>query len=655
MTDGLRDVHRTAIVDLLRANQRVERAVLFGSRAMQTFTDGSDVDIALFGKSLTTSDLARLAAAMEQLTIPQRVDLLLHDRVEDAKLRKHVQQDGIELYRRQQSATPAHLDLQERHCQLILSLLRKHLPGVEAWAYGSRVNCHSHDGRDLNLVLRAPGLKKIPTVQLTGLIDALSESKIPFLVRAQDWAMLPERVRVGIVQHHVALGDNAASADKRFAAWATATIEEIAEKVGMGPFGSSIKVETFVPSGIPIINGQHLHGHRVDDSPGFNFITEEHATKLANAIVEPGDIVFTHRGTIGQVAYVPPNSRFDRYVVSQSQFFLRCDLSKAIPGFVVAYFNSPQGKHKLLANASQVGVPSIAQPVTYLRTIDIPVPPLAEQRAIAEILGTLDDKIELNRRMNETLEAMARAIFKDWFVDFGPTRAKADGRAPYLAPELWDLFPDALDDEDRPVGWEEKPLLSFLDIVGGGTPKTKVAEYWGGEIPWFSVVDSPRKGGVYVRSTEKTISERGLAESSARLVPAGTTIVTARGTVGKIAIAAHQMTFNQSCYALCAQAPVGHIFAYLVVGRMVERLRAMAHGSVFSTITRTTFESLTFPWVGERLFNAFEELLEPIFSKINSNGAESQTLAQTRDLLLPKLMSGEIRLSQAEIHQEGAA
>ena len=228
--------------------------------------------------------------------------------------------------------------------------------------------------------------------------------------------------------------------------WRTATVEDVAEKVAMGPFGSSIKVETFVSEGVPIISGQHLRGTRVDDGPGFNFITDEHAQRLSNANVQRGGIVLTHRGTIGQVAYIPEDSRFDRYVVSQSQFYVRCDRSKAIPEFIALYFRSPEGQHQLLANASQVGVPSIAQPVTYLRTIEIPLG-LPEQRAITHILGTLDDKIELNRRMNETLEEMARALFKSWFVDFDPVRAKMEGRwrpgesLPGLPAEHYDLFP----------------------------------------------------------------------------------------------------------------------------------------------------------------------------------------------------------------------
>ena len=182
--------------------------------------------------------------------------------------------------------------------------------------------------------------------------------------------------------------------------WPLKIIEEIAEKVGMGPFGASIKVETFVAEGIPVISGQHLHGSKVDDTPGFNFISEEHANRLKNANVRHGDVIFTHAGNIGQVAFIPDNSLYERYILSQRQFYLRPNATKVIPEYIVAYFKTTEGHHKLLANSSQTGVPSIAQPVTYLRTIKIPLPALPEQRAIAAILSALDDKIEIYRQVN---------------------------------------------------------------------------------------------------------------------------------------------------------------------------------------------------------------------------------------------------------------
>ena len=352
------------------------------------------------------------------------------------------------------------LHLPPRHRKEIVALLHKHLPGVEVWAYGSRVNGQSHDGSDLDLVLRGPQFAEIDTSRLADFIEALQNSTIPFLVEARDWARLPESFHREIEREHVVMveRENCSSLARE---WSTATIEDISEKVAMGPFGSSIKVSTFVPDGVPIISGQHLHGVRVDDSPGFNFISHEHAQRLANANVKRGDIVFTHAGNIGQAAYIPNSSMFDRYVISQRQFYMRCDRSKAIPEFIALFFKSPEGRHKLLANASQVGVPSIARPVTYLRTLKMSIPPLPEQRAIAHILGTLDDKIELNRRMNETLEAMAQALFKSWFVDFDPVRAKMEGRDIGLPKDIADLFPDRLVDSELgeiPEGWKVKAL-----------------------------------------------------------------------------------------------------------------------------------------------------------------------------------------------------
>ena len=320
------------------------------------------------------------------------------------------------------------IDIGPADLETVRRILSQHASELEARAFGSRVSWTARATSDLDLVLMTD--EPLSIAHMAELKAAFTKSDLPFRVDIVDWASTSKSFREVIERDYVVLaasdgepfdGSNSGMAD----GWQTVTVADIAEKVAMGPFGSSIKVNTFVPEGVPVISGQHLHGIRVDDAPGFNFVTPEHAERLANANVRRGDIVFTHAGNIGQVAYIPEDSRFDRYVISQRQFYMRCDRAKAIHEFLAIYFTSPAGQHQLLANASQVGVPSIAQPVTYLRTIEIPLPPLPEQRAIAHVLGTLDDKIELNRRMNETLEAMARALFKSWFVDFDPVRAKA--------------------------------------------------------------------------------------------------------------------------------------------------------------------------------------------------------------------------------------
>ena len=435
--------------------------------------------------------------------------------------------------------------------------------------------------------------------------------------------------------------------------WKPTTIGSLADKVAMGPFGSSIKVDTFVLEGVPVISGQHLRGLRVDDSPGFNFVTTEHADRLANANVSRGDIVLTHRGNIGQVAYIPADSQYERYVVSQSQFLLRCDPSIAVPEFVTIYLKSHEGQYKLLANTAQVGVPSIARPVTYLRTVEIPLPPLAEQRAIAHVLGTLDDKIELNRRMNETLEAMARALFTSRFVDFEPVRAKMDGRwrrgesLPGLPADLWDLFPDRLVPSQLgniPEGWEVKALGEVVDVLSGGTPRTSEPGYWNGSIPWYTPKDAPTLSDIYVLDTERTIAQEGIDHSAAQLLPTGTTVISARGTVGRLALLGVPMTINQTCYGLRGMPGYPDFFTYWTIRHATDELQLRTHGTIFDTITRDTFKVVDVVAPPTTLGQAFDSVVGSLMDKVLYNLRESLALAAQRDALLPRLVSGEVRV-----------
>ena len=196
----------------------------------------------------------------------------------------------------------------------------------------------------------------------------------------------------------------------RRSAWIERPLAEIAEVVAMGPFGSSIKVETFVSSpGVPVISGQHLHGARLNSSSGFSYITAEHADVLNRSNVFRGDVIFTHAGNIKNVAFIPQDAEFDRYVVSQRQFFVRPKRDIILPDFLTYFFLSPLGQHRLLANSVQTGVPSIAQPVTYIRSVEVPVPSMAEQQAITGLLGSIDDKIESNCRISSLSTDLAIA------------------------------------------------------------------------------------------------------------------------------------------------------------------------------------------------------------------------------------------------------
>jgi type I restriction enzyme S subunit len=184
--------------------------------------------------------------------------------------------------------------------------------------------------------------------------------------------------------------------------WKVQRIQEVAAKVAMGPFGSNIKVATFVDEGVPIISGQHLKEALLEDAT-FNFITEEHAARLSRSLVREGDIIFTHAGNIGQVSLIPRGSTYDTYVLSQRQFYLRCNSEAVTPEFMTYYFRSPLGQHRLLANASQVGVPSIARPASYLKSLEVVVPPGSISRLFTNVVTALHDSIVSGRRRIKTL------------------------------------------------------------------------------------------------------------------------------------------------------------------------------------------------------------------------------------------------------------
>jgi len=285
---------------------------------------------------------------------------------------------------------------------------------------------------------------------------------------------------------------------------------------------------------------------------------------------------------------------------------------------------------------------------------ELPIPPKRDQKIISSILGALDDKIDLNRRVNETLEAMARAIFKEWFVDFGPTRAKMEGCAPYLAPEIWALFPDRLDNEEKPEGWTFDPIKSCCSrIVNGGTPKRDANEYWnGGTILWLTSGEVRKP---YLIETEQFITDAGLANSSAKWIEPDATVVALYGaTAGQVSYVGTRLTTNQ---AVCALTPKPNFryFNYLFLSSSTHTLAGMATGSAQQNLSKGLVEELPVIIPNAELIEALDGVLAPFFNRIIANEREAATLALTRDLLLPKLMSGEIRVKNAEKIAEAAA
>lgn len=389
----------------------------------------------------------------------------------------------------------------------------------------------------------------------------------------------------------------------------TYRIADLIDEIAMGPFGSNIKVSCFVDSGVPVLNGSNLEGFSLSEKT-FRYVTRKKADSLNKANAHRGDIVITHRGTLGQIVFIPQDSKYDRYVISQSQFRVRCN-DKVLPEYLVYYFHTPIGQHKLLCNASQVGVPALARPSSTFQQIEVVLPELSIQKCVVEIISTIQKKIVNNQELNDNLQQQAAALFSSLY--------------------------DRSNTEVR--------FTDLIQILGGGTPKTGENTYWNGNIAFFT----PKDVGIpYTLITEKTISKEGLSHCNSRLYPVNTVFVTARGTVGKVGMSGVPMAMNQSCYALVGKE-THQLLVYFYTLKAVDRLKHKASGAVFDAITTRDFESEQIMKLSDDDATAFLRVAEPMFQEVLNNNIENLRLSTLRDSLLPKLMSGEIDVSAVQL------
>jgi type I restriction enzyme S subunit len=286
-----------------------------------------------------------------------------------------------------------------------------------------------------------------------------------------------------------------------------------------------------------------------------------------------------------------------------------------------------------------------------IKDLPIPLPPLEDQKAIAHILGTLDDKIELNRKLNETLEAMAKALFKSWFVDFDPVRAKAEGRSTGLPAEISDLFPDSFEDSELgeiPSGWEVKAISNLCQSIGsGGTPSRKNSEYWiGGTISWFKTGELRDS---FLLESEERITQAGLNESSCKYFDKGDILFALYGAiVGKMGIVTAPSTANQAAACLRPLEEIGTPFLEGMLYATRERLMNIATGAAQQNLYLGVVKEHAVVAPCKPLPKMFSQLVDPINQRRLCCLKESSLLASFRDALLPKLISGEIRIPDAE-------
>lgn len=368
----------------------------------------------------------------------------------------------------------------------------------------------------------------------------------------------------------------------------TCRIADLIDEIAMGPFGSNIKVSCFVDSGVPVLNGSNLEGFSLSEKT-FRYVTREKADSLNKANAHRGDIVITHRGTLGQIVFIPQDSKYDRYVISQSQFRVRCN-DKVLPEYLVYYFHTPIGQHKLLSNASQVGVPALARPSSTFQQIEVVLPELSIQKCVVEIISTIQKKIANNQELNDNLELQAQAIYSYMFI------------------------------ENADPAWVQGHLSDLITVKYGKDHK-KLAD---GSYPVYG------SGGImrYV--------ERPLYDKESVLIPR-------KGTLNNVMYVNQPFWSVDTMFYTEMRLPNVAKFVYHFV--KAKDLASMNAGSAVPSMTTDILNAMEVVIPSTSALAEFESLVDPMYRAMQENNIQSSKLSELRDALLPKLMSGEIDVS----------
>jgi len=391
-----------------------------------------------------------------------------------------------------------------------------------------------------------------------------------------------------------------------------------------GPFGSKLTSRDYVEDGVPVIRGSNLNNGRFLDMDDFVFVSDSKVRKdLSSNLAKPCDMVFTQRGTLGQVALIPEEGVSDRYVVSQSQMKLTVDDAKADRLFLYYYFSSHEAVERIVNFTSSSGVPHIN--LTVLRNFEVPVPPLETQHFVASILSAYDDLIENNRRRIQLLEQAARLLYKEWFVHL---------RFPgHEHVSITDGVPE---------GWGKKKIAEVCETVGGGTPSTKVSEYWEGDITWIVPSDITKNDCLALLDSERKITEMGLRKSSAKMVPAETILMTSRASVGFFALMDFEVCTNQGFISIIPHEDELRMYLLFNLMSRVTEIRSNAKGTTYPEISKGRFRGMDVVVPSKPLVSEFMRFASDIIQQVRRLKRLTLQLEAARNLLLPRLMNGAV-------------
>lgn len=388
--------------------------------------------------------------------------------------------------------------------------------------------------------------------------------------------------------------------------------------IAAGPFGSNLKVSCFTATGFPIIDGANLKEITVTDNIT-KFVPEDKARSLHRSIAKRRDVVVTISGNVGQVSYIPDDSKYAEYLCSQRQFRVTFDESKIYVPYLVYYLHSVEGQSKILAFANQTGVPALSQPLKNFRKIKINLPSLVEQKKIAAILSALDEKIAINRAINDNLQRQVMALFHQIFD-------KSNGNRKNIRAD------------------------EYFDISIGKTPPRKEPQWFSknpSDCVWVSISDMS-SCGLYIEDSSEYLTRGAVEKFNVKIVPDNTVILSFKLTVGRVAITDGCMTTNEAIAHFKTDKP--EINEYLYCYLKSFNFQTMGSTSSIATaVNSKIIKGMPFVVPTDGELEKFHRIAAPLFAMIKSNQREIKLLGELRDALLPKLMSGEIDVSGIQI------
>ena len=524
------------------------------------------------------------------------------------------------------------IDIRPDHLETVRAILREHLPrGVEAWVFGSRADWTTKDSSDLDLALEGDGPLDPGIVMALEL--AFQESLLPFSVDVVDLRRVDEGFRRIVLRNRAVLlsdsGVGPAGAPDEF--------QEHGREWTDAHWGDVAALEY----------GRALRGYRESRGPCRVYGTNGPIGWHSEPLCRHPTVIVGRKGAYRGVHYAP-----DPAYVIDTAFYLKPKRPMDVRWAYYALLTND-------INGLDAGsaIPSTRREDFYSLPVRLPSP--SEQNAIAGVLGALDDRIDLNRRMNETLEAMARALFKSWFVDFDPVQAKMEGRDPGLPQEIAEVFPDRLVESELgeiPEGWEVSEIGKEVDVVGGATPRTNEPAYWsGGRHHWVTPRDLSKLVSPVLLETDRKITDAGVGKISSGLLPVGTVLLSSRAPIGYLAVAAVPTAMNQGFIAMICRKRLSDLYVLFWCYENLDHIKGISGGSTFAEISKRVFRPIPVIVPPKRVLEAYEGVSRSLYDPIVSNTRKSALLGTLRDTLLTKFVSGEIRLPATLVDRYGKA